>query len=353
MDRPIFPVFLSCQGACLTDEEKYLFNKINPLGVCLFSNYCNNIQTKQQIKALIKEIKEIIGRENVLIAIDQEGGRVNRLITSEFMSLSSQSEIKNEQQAEEHAYLTSYELKNCDINVNFAPVLDIEYNITSSVLHTRCFTGNEKTVAKFGKAMVDKYIEYGICPCLKHLPGHGRARVDPHLDTSVIYDSINILQKDFYPFKQLNKSPMGMLGHVVIDVVDKDIPSTFSRKVIENIVRKEIGFDGLLVSDALIMKALKGTLIEKAERAISSGCDVLCLGNAKFEENIEICKSNICLRDEAYERLNKVYSILQNEKTFDNYEQIKNNYCVNMKSMIAYDTKYDATEVLNRIRNNE
>lgn len=352
MDKPIFPVFLSCQGAFLTDKEKYLFNRINPLGICLFSNYCNNIHNKQQIKALVKEIKETIGRDNVLIAVDQEGGRVNRLISSEFMQFASQSEIKTVQQAKEHAYLISYELKTCGINTNFAPVLDIEYDFTSSVLHARCFKGNEKKVTSLGKSMVNEYIKNGICPCIKHLPGHGRAQVDPHLKTPIINESIDELQKDFYPFKLLKNSPMGMLGHIILTAIDTDNPSTFSKKVINGIIRNDINFNGLLVSDALIMKALNGTLTEKAEKAISAGCDVLCLGNASFEANEEICKSKIALTDEATERLNNVFKVLDNKHVFNNYEQIKNNYCENIKSIITYNLRYDATEVLNRMKDN-
>ncbi len=166
----------------------------------------------------------------------------------------------------------------------------------------------------------------------------------------VIDADLHALEKDFAPFKALKDAPMGMLAHIVLTAVDKDNAATVSAKVIKNIIRGEIGFDGLLVSDAIVMKALQGTISEKARRSVAAGCEVICLGNTDFEANEELCKSGICLTDEAEERLKKVQKIIKKPMDFSKYEHIKNNYCTSLKNIISYDYQYDATEVLKRLR---
>lgn len=348
--RDILPVILSCQGPRLNDDEKRLFSEYNPLGVCLFSHFCENIKDKEQVNALIKDIKETVGRDDVLIAVDQEGGRVRRLQEPEFTPIAAQADINTVEQAQRHAYLISSDLKSCGINVNFAPVLDILYSETSAALQGRCFTHD---VAALGKSMVDEYIKNGICPCIKHMPGHGRAAVDPHLNLPVIGATIEELQRDFAPFKSLHDAPMGMLAHIVLSAVDKDNAATVSSKVIRDIVRGEIGFDGLLVSDAIVMKALQGSIAEKAQRSMAAGCDVICLGNADFAKNVELCQSGISMRDDTTERLKQVFYVVKKNADFSNYEYVKNKYCENLKNIISYDYQYDATEVLNQLRKSD
>ncbi|MBO6281466.1 MAG: glycoside hydrolase family 3 protein [Alphaproteobacteria bacterium] len=343
----ILPVFLSCQGPRLSDDEKRLFAEYNPLGVCLFSRFCENIKDTSQVKALIKDIKEAVGRDNVLISVDQEGGRVRRLLEPEFTAVTAQQNIVTDEQAREHAYLISADLKSCGINVNFAPVLDTLYPETSTALQGRCFTCN---IAELGASMVNEYIKNGICPCIKHMPGHGRAAVDPHLNLPVIEASLDELQQDFAPFKALNDAPMGMLAHIVLTAVDKDNAATVSAKVIKEIIRGDIAFKGLLVSDAIVMKALKGSIAEKAKRSIAAGCDVICLGNTDFAANVELCKSGIRMHDETAERLQKIFDVINKSADFGNYEYVKNKYCENLKNIISYDYQYDATEVLNQLR---
>ncbi len=330
--KEMLPAFLSCQGLRLSADEKRLFSEYNPLGVCLFSKFCENVRDKEQVLALTDDIKNAIGRENVLIAVDQEGGRVRRLLDPEFTAVSAQQNITSPEMAMMHAYLISSDLKSCGINVNFAPVLDIMTDKTSEVLQGRCFENN---VAKLGKAMVDEYIKNGICPCVKHIPGHGKAAVDPHLSLPVINESLAELQVDFAPFKALCNAPMGMVAHIVLSVIDKQNAATISSKVINDIIRKEIGFSGLLVSDAIVM-----------------GCEVICLGNADFKANQELCESGIKMDDETTKRLQKIFSIVDKKCEFAEYEQIKNKYCANLKNIITYDYNYDATEVLNRLRDN-
>ena len=346
----ILPALLSVQDYKLSDEEKRLLSQYNPLGVCLFAAGCRNVQNKQQLQQLTKQIKEVIGRDNVLIAIDQEGGRVRRLLDPQWSNVTSQADIKNKEMARMHACLISADLKNSGINVNFAPVLDIDYPDTTLSLKSRCFGANEKKIATLGRAMTDEYIKNGICPCIKHMPGHGRAQSDPHLQLPVINNDYSELAKDFYPFRQLNDVPMGMAAHIIISAVDKDNPVTCSAKAIKTIIRQKIGFNGLLVSDAIMMNALKGSISERAERCWQAGCDVICLGNADFAANMELCKSHISLTDITQERLQSISKIIQKPLPAINTEYVQNKYCAGLKSVLSYNYEYDATEVLNRLR---
>lgn len=348
--KNILPAFLSCQGTSLTDDEKRLFAAHNPLGVCLFAKGCANVQNRRQLSALVKQIKEVIGRDDVLIAIDQEGGRVRRLTEPEFTPVAAQADITTPELATIHANLISADLQTCGINVNFAPVLDIQYPETSSALTSRCFLGNKEQVAALGRAMTDAYMQNGICPCIKHLPGHGRGQADPHLQLPVITASLDELAADFYPFQQLNDVPMGMAAHIVLTAVDATAPVTCSAKAIKEIIRDKIGFTGLLVSDAVMMNALHGDISERAQNCWRAGCDVICLGNADFAANEALCAGKIALTDAAAERLARVRQVVQTAGATQNLAQLKNKYCAALKNIITYDYNYDATEVLTRLR---
>lgn len=349
MNKPILPAFLSVQGESLSDDEKRLFEKYNPLGVCLFAYKCKNVSSREQLRSLCRQIKEVIGRNDVLIAIDQEGGRVRRLCEPEFSPLAAQADIKTESQARNHAYLAAADLKDVGINVNFAPVLDVEYPQTSDALRGRCFSSSAAEVAKLGRAMVDTYIECGVCPCIKHLPGHGRGANDPHLELPVVNADLSALENDFYPFKQLNDAPMGMVAHLVLSTVDSQNPATESKIVIEDIIRKKIGFKGLLVSDAIMMNALKGSIAERAKRVFAAGCEVVCLGNSDLSQNIKLCQTGLAMSDEALEKLQKIAAFSDSSFDFKNYSVIQKKYCETQKNIISYNHRYDATEVLNNL----
>lgn len=348
--KDILPVFLSCQGFELSDGEKRLFALHNPLGVCLFAKGCTNIKNKVQVRKLVKQIQEVVERDDVLIAVDQEGGRVRRLLEPEWTKTASQSEILTPEMAELHAQLISYDLKSSGINVNFAPVLDVEYENTSAALKGRCFGSNSKEIAKLGKTMVETYEKCGICPCVKHLPGHGRGKADPHLQLPMIDADMKALENDFFPFKELKNAPMGMVAHLVLQKIDAHNPSSCSAILIHNIIREHIGFSGLLVSDAIMMNALSGTISERAERCYDAGCDAICLGNADFAANEELCRCNLKLTDEAHERLNKIREIIKQDGLSLDYQKLQKKYCAEVKNIIPYNSEYDATEVLSRLR---
>lgn len=348
--KPILPAFLSVQSWSLTDEEKRLFAQYNPLGVCLFTLGCANIKNPEQLHNLTKQIKETIGRDDVLIAVDQEGGRVRRLTETYWTPVAAQAQIKSAAKADLHARLIAHDLKFSGINVNFAPVLDVLYEETNAVLRSRCFGADEKKVAKFGAAMVKAYADCGVCPCVKHLPGHGRGQADPHLHLPVINAGLDDLEKDFYPFKQLKNAPMGMVAHIILNAVDAKNPATCSEKVIKEIIRQEIGFKGLLVSDAIVMQSLQGDIASRAQRCLDAGCDVVCLGNTDFAANAALCESGIRMSEMAVEKLQAIQEIITKPLPAANYEYLQNKYCRGLKNIVSYDSEYDATEVLNRLR---
>ncbi len=353
MEKPILAAMLSISETKLSDDEKRLFEQFNPLGITLFAK---NIENKSQLKSLTKEIKEVIGRENVLIAIDQEGGRVRRLKEPEFRSYAAQIELGRLDEkydhetvlrtVRNHALLISQDLLECGINWNYAPCLDICYPQTSEVLKSRCLGNDEKKVAQLGHEMIEAYIQSGICPCIKHMPGHGRVTVDPHLGLPILNNPLSELKKDFFPFYFNRKAPAGMTAHVVIKAVDDKHPVTQSKIAIKQIIRGEIGFDGFLISDSITMHALKGSLTERAISCLDAGCDAICYCYGNIDEMINLAKNCPFLTDNSLNRLAKIENIFQNSPKIKDYSVTEGDYAHICGSIDKYDEKYDATETL-------
>ena len=274
--KPIKAAIISVSGTKLTDEEKYLIERENPLGVSLFMR---NITTPRQLLALTDEIKNTAGRNNILIAVDQEGGRVCRLAPPHFRKYLAQSAIgsfdieKARQTAQLHAELIAYDLHKCGINCNFAPTLDVLAPHITNALKSRCFSRNPKIVTELGKIMIDTYYHHSILPCIKHIPGHANAQNDPHLQLSIIK---KIFERYLYPFEQIApQALMAMTAHIVLREIDS-LPITMSKKAISELIRGRFKFKGLLISDALEMKALPGSLQDKTLACRDAGCDAVC-----------------------------------------------------------------------------
>ena len=341
--------FVSIGGETLSDAEKRWLERCNPLGVTLFAR---NIKNPEQVKNLTADIRQVLDRENVLIAVDQEGGRVRRLSGDGFVATASQYVLGqlDESVAAAHAEIISSDLAKVGINLNYAPVLDVLYPQTHPVLKSRCFGADEKKVAHLGAEMIKTYVKNGICPCMKHMPGHGRAAVDPHLGLPVIKASVSEMEKDFYPFAENCSCPMGMTAHIVVDEVDSSLPVTLSSKAIDTLIRGKIGFEGLLVSDAIDMKALSGSVGEKAEAVIAAGCDVVCYCGGKTEELFELSERCPQMSDASLSRLEKVFDVLSNQCSKLSQETIEH-YKKAVGRIEEYNEKYDATEVLNQMSN--
>ena len=275
---------LDAEGLRLSAEEKRLFARADPFGFILFAR---NIDTPDQVRALCAELREAVGRD-APITIDQEGGRVQRLRAPLWRDWLPPLEHVAEAgaNAAEAMYLRyriiAAELHDLGIDSNCAPLVDVAGPNTHEFLKNRCYGFDAGSVTAIGRAVADGLLEGGILPVLKHLPGHGRAQVDSHLDLPRVDAApADLDRSDFAPFRALNDLPMGMTAHLVYSAID-DRPATLSPAVMR-LIREEIGFDGLIMTDDISMKALAGPLPEIAADAIAAGCDVVLLCNADLD----------------------------------------------------------------------
>lgn len=357
MERPILAAMLSVAGTKLSDNEKRILERANPLGITIFGR---NIENKRQLQNLTKEMKTVIGRDDVLIAIDQEGGRIRRLAEPEFRAYAAQAELglieakfgapTAEKTIRSHAALISKDLHETGINLNYAPVLDIVYPETSPVLKSRCFGSDEKKTASYGSMMIDEYQKAGICPCIKHMPGHGRAAVDPHLSLPVLNFSLNDLQKDFYPFIQNRHAAAGMTAHILLPEIDDKLPVTQSFKAIDKLIRGIIGFDGFLISDSIDMHALKGTPAEKSNLSLDAGCDAVCYCMGNEKDLFELAETKRFLTDKSMIRFAKIKNIIKNGVRNNECEKMVSDYQQVIGKIEKYDDNYDATEILHKMK---
>lgn len=331
-------LIVSVAGLTLEKEERKLLEEMRPAGVSLFGR---NIADKKQLSLLTAEIKKAAG-DDVLIAVDQEGGRVRRLAEPHWRSYASQYVLGllPDEVCRMHALLIAEDLHDCGINFNYAPVLDTVFEQTHEVLRSRCFSGD---AAGKGRIMLNAYSDNGICPCMKHMPGHGRARIDPHLGLPLIDCSPADLQQDMRPFQENNTAPAGMTAHIVVPEVDS-LPVTMSSKAIRQLIRGAIGFDGLLVSDAIDMGALSGSIAGRAEKALAAGCDLACYCGGRIDELRELAALKTQTDENCVRRLNRVKEIVRRgQKDFADYEP----YRRAVGQVEAYAESYDATETLN------
>lgn len=348
MGKPILSALLSVKSLTLSDTEKFLFEKYNPLGVVLFNR---NVSSQEQLFSLIKSIKETIGRDDVLISLDEEGGRVGSLKNIGLTQCVSQNIlglVDNLNTTSLHGKIISSNMKKVGANFNLAPVLDTDYSEITIALKNRCFGKDKKKITKHGKILCQTYITEGICPCIKHFPGHGKAINDPHATTPVINCSLQELENDFYPFKNLNNMPAGMTAHILLPQIDEKNPITISKKGINYIIRGIIGFDGFLISDAIDMHALKGKITDRAMAAWDAGCDAVCYCMANEKEMEAICINGQYLSDKSLERFETIKQIISKKKeTIVLDKQIKAYYS-KVSNFTEELINYDAIEVLSQ-----
>ena len=348
MEKPILSAFLSVKSLTLSDQEKYLFEKYNPVGVVLLNR---NASSQEQLSSLIKSIKEAIGRDDVLISLDEEGGRVGSLKGIGLTQCVSQNIlglVDNLNTTSLHGKIISSNMKKVGANFNLAPVLDTDYKKITIALKNRCFGKDKEKITKHGKILCQTYINEGICPCMKHFPGHGKALNDPHAMTPVINCSLQELENDFYPFKNLNNMPAGMTAHIVLPQIDDKNPITISKKGIDYVIRGIIGFNGFLISDALEMHALKGNITDNAIAAWDAGCDAVCycMGDAAIIESI--CVNGRYLNDTSLERFKTIKQIISNKKETIVLDKEIKAYYSETSNFTEEPINYDAIKVLNQ-----
>jgi beta-N-acetylhexosaminidase len=280
----------------LSKDMAAFFKDASPWGFVLFREAC---VSKPQVTKLCDDIREAVGHD-ALIYIDQEGGRVARLKAPEWPvwpALAVYGEIykKNAKAGLEaswlHHRLIARELRAIGLDGCFAPVIDTPVSGADPVIGDRAFSTDPKTIAALGQAAMEGLCHGGVSPCIKHIPGHGRANVDSHLALPRVTASERELERDILPFAELADAPAAMTAHIVYDAWDEHMPATCSPFVIKEIIREKIGFQGLLISDDLDMKALELIVAEglrgRAEAALEAGCDVVLQCSGVLEDMIE------------------------------------------------------------------
>ncbi|MEM8774526.1 MAG: beta-N-acetylhexosaminidase [Pseudomonadota bacterium] len=309
---------LGLHGLTLSKEEVQFFQDIRPFGFILFAR---NIDTSDQVRALCASLRDAVGY-NAPILIDQEGGRVQRLRGPTWREWQPPFDTvrMTGAHATEAMYaqyrLIAHELYDLGIDANCAPLLDVARKDTHPFLHNRCYSESIDTVCEIGRAVTNGLMDGGVLPVAKHIPGHGLAKVDSHFDLPVAEQSLNVLrQTDFVPFKDLNMLPMGMTAHVVYPALD-ELPATLSAKVIQ-VIRNEIGFDGLIMTDDISMKALQGDLGELAKHSLDAGCDVVLHCNGELKEAQLVAEASEILSENGLRRARAVLSARKSPKPVD------------------------------------
>jgi beta-N-acetylhexosaminidase len=280
-------------GLTLTEAERAFFLRVRPLGYILFAR---NIEKPGQVTALVSELRMLTPEDDPVILIDQEGGRVQRLkpphwrhapAGADFAALYRRDPDRAARLLRSNFHLIGKELCDLGIDVDCAPVMDVPVAGAHDVIGDRAYGGDPTTVHELARQVCEGLIDAGVVPVIKHIPGHGRAMSDSHKELPrVEADLASLRATDFAPFRAFCRASdrpiaFGMTAHVVYDAIDPDLPATTSRTVIEDIIRGEIGFAGLLMSDDLGMQALAGPYDERAAKSLAAGCDVVlhCDGN--------------------------------------------------------------------------
>lgn len=294
--RAMLPAIFGLSATTLGDDERAFFREAMPAGFILFGR---NIVDGKQLRALTDSLRDLTGRDDLPILVDQEGGRVARLgppvwpefpAAARFAALYDIAPISAIEATRANAEAMASVLAQAGINVNCAPVLDVAQPETHGVIGDRSFGGEPMRVAALGRAMLDGLAAGGVCGVVKHMPGHGRARADSHFDLPVVDADEEALAVDLAPFQALRHAPMAMVAHLVYRCWDPDRPASISPSVVREIIRGRVGFDGLLLTDDIAMEALDGSLAERTGAALSAGCDIVLHCSGRLEEAKEIAE---------------------------------------------------------------
>lgn len=306
--KPLAVVF-GCSGLKLTPEERSFFTEIQPLGFILFQRNCD---TPDQVRALVDDLRSCVHHANAPVLIDQEGGRVARLRPPhwpEFPPAKAYADLyqNNPEEGLEASQLggrlIAHELDALGITIDCAPVLDVPQAGADPIIGDRAFGEDVKTISVLAKAFMDGLMHGGVAPVIKHIPGHGRALVDSHKDLPLVDVPREVLEDiDFAPFRALHMAAWAMTAHVVYSVLDADQPATLSPCIIEDVIRKQIGFQGVLVSDDLSMQALSGDFAGRAHAALEAGCDVALHCNGDMDEMASVAQGTSVMARTAWAR---------------------------------------------------
>ena len=305
----MLPAIFGLSGLEMTAEEAALFRACDPAGFILFGR---NVGTREQMRALTDSLRDLTGRDNLLILIDQEGGRVQRMKPPEwpafpagsaFDALYDTAPITAIEAARTNAAAIAHNLAEVGVTADALPLLDVRQAGAHDVIGDRAYGHEPMRVAAMGRAVLEGLAEGGVAGIVKHMPGHGRSLCDTHKDLPRVTDSAEVLETDLAPFRALNQAGMAMTAHIIYEAWDADRPATLSPFVIEHIMRGEIGFDGLIMTDDIDMQALSGPVPDRAEAALAAGCDVVLNCWAKMDDMAPMAERLPPMTDKALERL--------------------------------------------------
>ncbi|MGN6375663.1 MAG: beta-N-acetylhexosaminidase [Sphingomonas sp.] len=311
------PVIFGLAGLSLSAEERAFFREAAPAGFILFRR---NVQDRRQLRALTDDLRTLTGRDDLAILIDQEGGRVARMQPPEwpafpagpvFGALYDVAPMSAIEAARCNTQAIALMLSEVGITVDALPLLDVAQPDTTEAVACRALGHDPMRVAALGRAILDGLAAGGVVGIVKHMPGHGRAQLDSHLALPRVTASAAELEFDLEPFRTLNSAPMGMTSHIVYEAWDSERPATLSPAIVEQIIRREIGFDGLLMTDDIDMKALSGTPGEKAAGALAAGCDLVLDCWGRMDEMVEIADRIGEITPEARGRLDRAMATRQ------------------------------------------
>ena len=308
-------IVLGCAGERLSAEERRLFAAADPFGFVLFRRNCRD---PDQLRALVDEMRAAVARADAPVLIDQEGGRVARLQPPHWRTYPAAARIGAlpdplaAEAARLGARLMADDLAALGITVDALPVLDLPAPGADPVIGDRAYGSEPERVARLGRAVCEGMLAGGVLPIVKHIPGHGRAQVDSHRDCPRVDASWELLTaSDFAPFRALSAMPWAMTAHIVYTAIDPAAPATFSQRMIDEIIRGDIGFDGVLVSDDISMGALEGSLAERTRRSLAAGCDLALHCNGALAEMEEVAEAAPPLSALARERLARAEALRQ------------------------------------------
>ncbi len=310
-------IIISLKGYKLTNEELSMFKKYLPWGVILFKR---NIKNLYQAKQLISSIKKATKEKNYPIMIDEEGGEVSRLQNILYNKSFSQrffgkiyekNSIIGKNIYKLYINEISYYLKSVGININTVPVMDKLYNITNNFLKNRVFSSNTKTIISLSNLCINSYKRNKISTVIKHIPGHGLAKSDSHKKLPIINKSLNfLLNNDFKCFKR-NTSSFAMTAHVLFKKIDKKNCATHSKLIIKKIIRKKIGYKGIIISDDISMRSLKHGIVENALKALNAGCNLTLYCKGKTKESLKLLKKIPPIDEFTKKKTSEFYNFLR------------------------------------------
>lgn len=322
------PAIYGLSGERLTPEEQNFFRDADPAGYVLFKRNCID---PGQLRALTDDLRSIHGRDDVPILIDQEGGRVARMqppvwpafpAAQRFADLYDVAPISAIEAARANAHAIALLLRQAGINVNALPLLDVRQPGAHDIIGDRAFGSEPMRVAALGRAVLEGLSDGGVVGIIKHIPGHGRSMSDSHVELPTVDASEEDLETDLEPFRTLNWAPMGMTSHVVYTAWDRDNCASLSSKVIGDIIRGRIGFEGFLMSDDLGMHALSGDFGARARNVVDAGCDVGLHCSGIMEEMVAVAGAVDEIRPESRERLERAMASVANRGESPPFEEL-------------------------------